>query len=347
MAEFYHGQARLSMVSIVLPAFNSYKTIQAAIKSCLMQSYPEIEIVVVDDGSTDDTLLWLNELKLIYHNIRVLTIPHAGVATAFNTGIENATGNYIARMDADDIMHPEKIRKQVEFLDANPDIGLVSCLVNYGGDRNTQEGYARHVDWINTLVTPEEIALNRFVDSPVCNPSVMFRRELVTQHGGARDGDFPEDYEMWLRWMDAGVQFAKIPEVLFTWNDLPSRLTRNDERYSAQAFERAKIRYLVNFIKENNPGGRPVYVCGGGRITRKKSKLLVESGLLIGGYVDIDPARVGSDFDGVPVIGLSDLPERTSAYVVNFVSVRGAREELHKLLLRKQFREGRDFVSAG
>lgn len=335
------------MVSIVIPTYNSLRTLQPALKSCLVQTYPEIEIIVVDDGSTDETLLWLNEVKLIHHRVRVLTIEHSGVAAAFNAGIEDSTGEFIARMDADDNMHPEKIAKQVKFLNEHPDIGVVSCLVNYGGDRTTQEGYARHVDWINSLVKHEQIALNRFIDSPVCNPTLMFRRELVEKHGGAREGDFPEDYEMWLRWIDAGVQFAKVPEVLFTWNDLPSRLTRNDARYSAEAFERAKIQYLVKFIRANNPEARPLYVCGGGRITRRKSKLLIESGLQIGAYVDIDPARIGSDIDGIPVIGVSDLPSRASAYIVNFVSVRGAREELKKLLIRNHFMEGIDFIDAG
>lgn len=335
------------MISIVLPVYNSEQTIAAAIQSCLGQSYTDLELIVVNDGSNDRTLAIANEFAGTDQRVRVIDGAHAGVTAAFNTGLSAAHGTYIARMDADDVMHADKIAKQVQFLDRHPAVGVVSCLVQHGGNRETQEGYARHIDWINSLITHEQMALNRFIDSPVCNPSVMFRRELVAQHGAAREGDFPEDYELWLRWMDAGVRFEKIPEILFTWNDLPSRLTRNDKRYSPAAFERAKIAYLVNFIRWNNPAGRPVYVCGGGRITRRKSRLLIESGLAIGAYVDIDPARVGSGFEGIPVIGLDDLPERASAYVVNFVSVRGAREELHRLLERKHFREGPDFISAG
>jgi glycosyltransferase involved in cell wall biosynthesis len=335
------------VVSLVIPSYNHALTVNLALSSCVQQTHKNCEIIVIDDGSTDTSLTSLNEFKLKHHHIRVVSIVHSGVASAFNRGIEEAAGDYIARMDADDVMHPEKIAKQVKFLDENPEVGVVSCLVQHGGNRETQEGYARHIDWINSLVTHEQISLNRFIDSPVCNPTVMFRKELVNRHGAALEGNFPEDYEMWLRWMDAGVRFEKIPEVLFTWNDLPTRLTRNDERYSPDAFGRAKIQYLVKFIKQNNPTGRPLYVCGGGRITRKKSKLLIESGIDIGAYVDIDPARVGSEIDGVLVIALSDLPPKESAYVVNFVSVRGAREELQKLLESKGFEHGPDYISAG
>lgn len=334
------------MVSIVLPVFNAQYTVQAAIQSCLDQSYTEIEIIVVDDGSTDGTADALANHKA---DSRVVlhTIAHAGVAEAFNFGLQKAKGNYIARMDADDVMHPERLAKQVQFLEAHPEIGVVSCLVQYGGDRGTQEGYARHVDWINTLVTPTEIAMNRFVDSPVCNPSVLFRTELMTQHGGARHGDFPEDYEMWLRWMDAGVQFAKVPEVLFTWNDLPSRITRNDERYSGEAFERAKTQYLLNFIEANNDGQRPLFICGSGRVTRKKSELLQHSNMVIGGFLEIDASKAGRAYNGIPVVRFEDRPDSKRAYIINYVSVRGAREELRKIFTAEGRTEGKDFVMAG
>lgn len=318
---------------------------EKAIESCLEQSYTDCELVLLDDGSADNSGAVAERYLSQRNSIRLIRLNHVGIAQAFNEGMQAASGKFIARMDADDVMHPDRIRKQVEFLEANPDVGLVSCLVNYGGDRRKQEGYARHVDWINSLVTPDEIALNRFVDSPVCNPSVMFRKELVEQYGGAVNGNFPEDYEMWLRWMDAGVQFAKIPETLFTWNDLPTRLTRTDARYSSDAFERAKTRYLSRFIRKNNFSNRPVYLCGTGRITRRKSDHLVEDGLTISGYIDIDPAKIGTTYNELPVIGLSDLP--AAAYIVNYVSVRGAREGLRELFTKQGLNEGLDFISAG
>ena len=336
------------LVSVVLPVYNGEEYICDAIHSAQNQSYNNFEIIVIDDGSTDSTLSILRELvDPDLAPLILITQVHAGVASAFNTGLTHAKGKYIARMDADDIMHRDRLAKQVKFLDEHPEVGVVSCLVHHGGNRETQEGYARHIDWINSLITHEQISLNRFIDSPVCNPTVMFRKELVDKHGGALDGDFPEDYEMWLRWMDAGVRFEKIPEVLFMWNDLPTRLTRNDARYSPEAFERAKIKYLVKFIQQNNPTNRPLYVCGGGRITRRKSKLLIESGLKIGAYVDIDPVRIGTEFEGIRVIGLGDLPDRSSGYVVNFVSVRGAREELQQLFEQKEYCIGQDFINAG
>src|ERR1044072_2454796 len=175
----------------------------------------------------------------------------------------------------------------------------------------------------------------------------MFRRELAEIHGGALNGSFPEDYEMWLRWMDAGVQFAKVPEVLFTWNDLPTRLTRNDDRYSPSAFERAKTKYLVNFIRKNNPENRPLLICGTGRITRKKSAFLIESGIPIGGYLEIDPRKTGKTYNGIPVFSLDRILGKTQAYIVSYISIRREREKLRELFLTHGLAEGTDFVMAG
>lgn len=335
-------------VSIILPVYNAAATIAKAVQSCLQQTFSDFELIIIDDGSTDKTADLLQKLAATDSRIRIISIPHSGVTKAMNTGMENAQGKYSARMDADDEMLPQRIEKQFAFLEANPDIGLVSSLVKHGGDPEKQEGYAAHIHWINSLITPEEISLNRFVESPVCNPSVLFRTELFRKYGGCREGNFPEDYEIWLRWLDNGVRMEKIPEVLFIWNDLPGRLTRTDLRYSAEAFERAKTGYLAEFITEQNLGKeRPLFLCGAGRITRRKSDFLAASGLQIGAYIDVDPKKIGKNYNGIPVIGLDDLPASENAYVVSYVSNRGAREAIREILLQKGFEEGNDFVLAG
>src|SRR5262249_16983697 len=155
----------------------------------------------VDDGSTDGTCEIVRALAREEPRIVVIEQAAAGVADAANAGAAVARGEFIARMDADDASHPERLREQGAWLAAEKtrDVGVVGSLGEFGGDRAASAGYALHVDWTNTLLTPEAIALNRFVESPLVNPSVMFRRELVARHGGYRTGNFPEDYELWLR----------------------------------------------------------------------------------------------------------------------------------------------------
>ncbi len=195
-------------VSVLLPVRNGMPALARAVASVRLQTWSDWELIAVDDGSTDGSREWLRAAAQADPRIRPLEQPARGLVAALHAGCKVARGRFIARMDADDECHPERLAAQAELLEQSPQTGLASCLVGFGGDREANAGYALHVDWLNSLVSPEQIALNRFVESPLAHPSVMFRRELLERHGGYRDGDFPEDYELWLRWLDAGVRMA-------------------------------------------------------------------------------------------------------------------------------------------
>ncbi len=337
-------------VSVVLPVWNAAGTIARAVESVRAQTFSAWELIAVDDGSTDGTREIVHELARAEPRIKVVEQAHAGVAVAANAAMAAARGEFIARMDADDVSHPERLAEQVRWLEdgAKRGVDVVGCLVEFGGDRAAGEGYARHVDWVNALITPEEIALNRFVEQPVANPSVMFRRELVARHGGCRDGDFPEDYELWLRWLDAGVRIEKVPRVLLTWHDAPTRLTRTDARYAPDAFFRMKAEWIARELARV-AGGRRTFVWGAGRHTRKRAAHLTAHGVSIAGYVDVDAKKTGRGLGGtgVPVIAPEALPPPGEIFVLSYVTTRGAREFNRDELMRRGYAEGRDFLMCG
>jgi glycosyltransferase involved in cell wall biosynthesis len=286
--------APVPRVSVVLPVYNAAATVARAVESIRAQTMADWELVAVDDGSTDGTRAVLHELARAEPRLRVIERAHAGVVAAANAAAEAAHGDYLARMDADDVSHPGRLTAQVAWLDAagHRDIGVVGCGVQFGGDPATHRGYALHVEWVNSLTTPEAIALNRFIDAPLANPSAMWRRELVARHGGYREGDFPEDYELWLRWLDAGAKIAKVPEVLLTWHDPPTRLTRTDDRYAPEAFFRVKAEWIARELARV-ADGREIYVWGAGRHTRKRAAHLTTHGVRIAGSpaaVSVAPA---------------------------------------------------------
>jgi hypothetical protein len=282
------------------------------------------------------------------------TVARAGLMAALDTGLAAARGEFVARMDADDESHPERLAEQVALLRARPELGLASCLVEFGGDRVANAGYALHVDWLNALVEPAELALNRFVESPLAHPSVMFRRELVAQHGGYRDGDFPEDYELWLRWIDAGVRMAKVPRTLLTWHDPAGRLSRTDGRYDPEKFFRVKAEWIAREMdrvlraRSGRATERPahLHVWGAGRPTRKRAARREAHGLRIAGYIDVDPKKATGALGGtgVPVIGPERIPPPGEVFVLGYVSSRGARKSIRPALTRRGFVEGRDFL---
>jgi glycosyltransferase involved in cell wall biosynthesis len=332
---------------VVLPVRNAAGSVARAIASVRAQTLTDWELVVVDDGSTDGTAEVLATLARGEPRLQVWRRPAEGIVAALNTGLAAARGELIARMDADDEAFPERIAVQQAFLAApeNRGIGLVGSQVEYGGDRAAHAGYALHVDWTNSLVESEEIVLNRFVESPFAHPSVMFRRAVVATHGGYRAGDFPEDYELWLRWLDAGVGMAKTSRVLLRWNDPPGRLSRTDARYGPEAFFRLKAEWITRELRRS-AGGRAVWVWGAGRPTRRRAAHLAAHGCQIAGYIDVDAKKSTRALggSGPPVIAPEDLPAPDEIFVLVYVARRGAREYIRGRLRARRYAEGRNFL---
>lgn len=336
---------------MLLPVHNGGATLARAIASIRAQRFSAWELLAVDDGSTDATAEILQETARADPRVRVLRRPREGLVAALNAGLAEARGEWIARMDADDVSHPERLVEQVALLRAQPEIGVASCLVEFGGDRAVNGGYALHVDWLNSLVTPEQIALNRFIEAPLAHPSALFRRALVERHGGYRAGDFPEDYELWLRWMAAGVRVAKVPRVLLTWHDRPERLSRTDARYGPEAFFRLKAEWIAREAKRlADRGGegarRPIFVWGAGRPTRKRAAHLGAHGVSVAGYLDVDRKKTGRGIGGtgLPVLAPDEVPPAGEIVVLGYVASRGAREWVRTHLRSHGYREGRDFL---
>ena len=252
-------------ISILMPVRDASGTLPVVLESVRCQTFADWELLVVDDGSKDETAGILASAARADARIRVLSQAAFGIVEALQRGCAAARGEFIARMDADDRIPPERLLRQLEFFVCHPQLGVVSCRVRHGGDPTVQAGYAAHVAWINSLLTPEDIALRRFVESPLAHPSVMFRRRLLQEHGGYESGDFPEDYELWLRWMDAGVQFGKVDAELLLWNDLATRLSRTDQRYRPDAFYRIKCLYLARWLKRELEPFREIWLWGAGR----------------------------------------------------------------------------------
>lgn len=326
-----------------MPVRDAAGTVAAALDSIQAQTLADWELVVVDDGSQDGTGALLNQCAARDSRVRVLRQPPLGIAAALQHGCTACRGTFIARMDADDVMVPDRLHTQRAALEAHPDWGLVSCRVRFGG---TEAGYATHVDWVNSLMTPEAMALRQFVEAPVAHPSVLFRREVLERHGGYRAGDFPEDYELWLRWLGAGVRFGKVDAELLTWNDPPSRLSRQDTRYSVEAFYRMKGAYLAAWLRKAVAVERELWLWGAGRVTRRRFDTLGAHGIQLAGFIDVDTAKRGQHRDGRPVRMADDLPERASSFILAGVGARGAREKIAQHLSDRGWVEGQDFLLA-
>jgi len=310
-------------VSVLLPAYNAADTIRQAVTSLQRQTLADFEVVAVDDGSTDGTRAILDELARDDPRIRPIHLPHSGLIQALNAGIEECHADVIARMDADDVCHPERLLLQVEYMRDHPDIRVCGCLVRSFPRNAIREGFLRYEAWLNSLTSHEEIARDISVESPLAHPSVMMRASDLRELGGYREMGWPEDYDLWLRFFMAGKRFGKVARTLLFWRETPARLTFTDSRYSLENFVRLKAHFLAILIGRK---GRPLIVWGAGMMGRRLTKHLVREGVQSVAVVDIDPRKIGRTMRGAPIIPPEQLADHPNAFIIVAVGSEGARE---------------------
>ena len=330
-------------VCVLIPAHNAESTIDSALKSILRQSLADFEVIVVDDGSTDATADILDAFRLSDDRIRVVRSPRRGIIHALNTGIALCDAPLIARMDADDISHPRRLELQTERMDADPGVSVCSSLVRLFPRKGLLGGMVRYEQWLNSLISSDEMARDMFVECPVAHPSVMLRRTELIEIGGYQERGWAEDYDLWLRCHAAGKRFSKVPSTLLFWRQAEDRLTFTDSRYSVENFLRAKAHYLAGLLK-----GRagPIVLWGAGKTGRRISKHLIREGLDIEAVIDIDPHKIGHTLRGRPIVSPDHLREQRDAFVIAAVSSHGARELIRDQLRSLGFEEARDFICA-
>jgi len=329
-----------------MPCYNAEKTIDETLETLVQQTFSNFEVVAVDDGSDDDTAGILETWAARDSRFRVLSLPHKGIIIALNAGLAVCRAPYIARMDADDRAHPARLALQSAYLDTNPDIALVGSLVSSFPEENMREGFRIYLQWLNALVSHDEITREIFVESPLPHPSVMFRKRIVTSLGGYQDHGWAEDYDLWLRMFLAGGRFAKIPQVLVSWREHPKRLTRIDSRYSLENFLRAKAHYLARGPLR---GRDAVIIWGSGMMGRRLGKQLQLQDVPLVVFVDIDPKKIGRTRRGLPIIAPEDLLTWWSRFetpiVLAAVGARGARVLIRERLNNFGLREGHDWLA--
>lgn len=331
------------MITILLPFFRVRNEFDQAIDSIVNQTFGQWELLLVSNNGNPEGLEIAASRMKEDSRIKLIHEPQQGIAHALNAGLKHCNTPYVARMDADDFSHPERLQKQLDYLEKNPDIDVVSSQTIFSSDIPGSEGFALFIDWQNHIITPEEHDLQRFIESPMAHPTIMFRRELIDNYGLYNTGPVPEDYEMWLRWMDQGARFYKIPEPLLTWHDHSGRLTRTHDNYSREAFYHVKALYLSKWLLRNVPSEKKIVVCGSSRNGRKRAALLKENGVEIFGFTDVKKRSNRQ----VNFISIEEITQPETWFLVNVINSRGVGEAIRKHFSALGFKEGRDFILAG
>lgn len=323
-------------VSVVLPVFNGARTIARAVRSILDQTLREIELIVVDDGSTDETVAIVRKLR--DPRLRLIQCTHRRVAAAANTATGLAAGPFIARMDADDFAYPLRLEKQLQLLHEQ-NLDVVGCQVRILNEsRHVTRTMRRYERWINEeTIGGEQISALRFVEFPLVNPTILARRSYFEM--GFRDSDLPEDYDLMLRAAAQGMRFGKVDEVLFDWTDHPDRLTRTDSRYTPEAFTRCRrLHLLAGPLRDVSR----VDLWGVGRTGKPWLRWLQARNIAVRRGYDINERKVNERIHGVRIGHPTQMPAADGTPLLIAVGAEGARKLILPQILSRGYVSGVD-----
>lgn len=211
----------LPLLSVVLPVYNGAADVEKAVQSILAQTFEDFELIIINDGSKDESASVLESLD--DPRIRLYHQTNIGLAATLNRGIDLARGVYIARQDQDDLSHPERLAKQVHYLDEHPECVLLGTAAEiWVGDVPTERAHDHPTEHA-------VLAFDLLFNNPFVHSSVMMRREAVLGIGGystEKERQPPEDYELWSRMARHG-QVANLAERLLIYREVPQSMSRS------------------------------------------------------------------------------------------------------------------------
>ena len=220
-------------VSVILPVYNDAQFVAPAVRSILDQSFSDFELIAIDDGSSDNCYRILQEFELADPRVKVFWHPNRGLGPTLNRGISIAKGELIARQDADDQSHAERLAKQVKFLDAHPEVVLLGCFAR------VMDVEGRILYENRLAVIDEELRGELKTTSPFIHGAVMMRASQVKAVGGYRDIVWLEDLLLWRAFAHRG-ELANLAEALYDYRVSPTNLyvPRKLQRQVAAVFSR-------------------------------------------------------------------------------------------------------------
>ncbi len=334
------------LISILMPVRDAEATLAAALESIRRQRGVTWECVAVDDGSQDASRRCLERARDTDPRVRVLAQPPRGIVAALEHGLQHCRGQFVARMDADDLMARDRLRLQAEALERDSGLAAVGCHVRMFPRRQLSPQRRAYESWLNAIRTEADLRREAFVECPLAHPSLMLRRSVLERHR-YRECGWPEDYDLLSRLLESGERLGVVPRRLLSWRDGPSRLSRTSKDYAIESFIACKAHFLARGLLRE----RPAYVLWGyGATGRSLSRALERHGKRPVAIVEVHPGRLGQRIRGVPVIAPSDLTALMAREgqppIVASVARAGPRSEVRAALRALGFTELRDFVCA-
>ncbi len=260
------------LISILLPFRNSELYLKECIDSIISQSENDWELVAINDHSTDKSLEIIRDYALRDQRIMALVNPGNGIIDSLKTAYSNSNGEFIHRMDSDDIMPNTKLETLKNLLIDKGKGYLSTGMVKYFSEEDVSEGYKKYQLWLNKINQKGEQWDNIYKECVIASPAWMLHRDDFEKCGAFESDLYPEDYDLVFRLYKSGVKVASSTEIVHLWREHKARTSRNHVHYQQKSFFNLKVHHFL----KNEIIGHNIIVLASGQKARILDQILTE-----------------------------------------------------------------------
>ena len=323
-----------------MPVFNAEKYLSECLDSIQRQSFKNWELIAVDDYSEDNSYSILNQRS--QEDSRVFIFKNSGekgIIPSLKLAFRNARGAYLSRMDADDIMHEEKIELLHQALLNNPNKEIAVPLVRYFANHDVGEGYKKYEQWLNNLTAREKNFEDIYKECIIPSPAWMMERSNFIKAGAFDSHLYPEDYDLCFRWYKENYQVIRVNKVLHYWRDYEDRSSRTDPNYADQNFNDLKLGYFISLDYKSD---KKLILWGAGKKAKKIAKGLLDKKIVFS-WVTNNPAKINHIIYGVKMQSQNIGIKKNEVQIIMALSGPSDKQEAESFFLSMDFIKNHDY----
>ncbi len=301
------------MISILMPVKNAAPFLQECIDSILNQTYTDWELIAIDDHSSDQSFNVLKAASEHDSRVQVLNNEGEGIIKALQLAYAQSKGDFITRMDADDICMPNKLKDMHDQLLNHGTGYLATGLVQYFADNGVGDGFKKYELWLNTLNSQGAAFTEIYKECPIPSPCWMLRREDLDRCGAFNSAVYPEDYDLCFRFYKYDLKPIAARETLLKWRDHSGRTSRNDSNYIEEKLLAIKCYYFLEIDLNKD---HELILWGAGRRGKFIAKYLVEQNIPFT-WVCNNEKKIGKDIYGMRLQDASKLNKGHAQVIIS------------------------------
>ena len=318
-------------VSILMPVRNAMPFLKECLDSILGQTFQQWELLAVNDHSTDGSEKILQEFQDRDSRIQFFNSEGKGIIPALRTAYKNANGNFITRMDADDVMHTNKLAWMFEQLSESGPGHLVVGLVKYISEQKLGEGYLKYENWLNELSLQERNFDEIYKECVVPSPCWMIHKSDLEKVGHFSFDVYPEDYDLCFRFRNNGLKIKSVKKKIHYWRDHPNRSSRIDPNYSDNRFLELKMNHFIEYDFRPN---EKLFLWGAGKKGKAIAQILQKRKINFRWFTN-NVKKIGHSIYDIQLENESLLDDLNADCLIVAIAERGLKEDFDSDRKRK------------